>query len=157
MVLIKSGQGCCKFPWPDETSHYFRYDRGQHLNLTDFCEAFTTSESYFRLTLKCWPLIWASFSILYGMISVTVLSVSYSAMSVWFGPAVEGDNFEVSYIRPTMNQNHPHNFQMLYKVVLIAALLIFLCQALLNGASVCKYIFWNELESSMFKPTTYFL
>ena len=38
------------------------------------------------------------------MISVTVLSVSYSAMSVWFGPAVEGDNFEVSYIRPTMNQ-----------------------------------------------------
>ena len=75
------------------------------------------------------------------MISVTVLSVSYSAMSVWFGPAVEGDNFEVSYIRPTMNQNHPNNFQMLYKVVLIAALLIFLCQALLNGASVCKYIF----------------
>ena len=40
-------------------------------------------------------IIFGSFCILYAMVSVTVLSVSYSAMSVWFGPAVQGDNFEV--------------------------------------------------------------
>ena len=57
-------------------------------------------------------IIFGSFCILYAMISVTgkfytnhingstihvfsVISVSYSAMEVWIGPTVEGDNFEV--------------------------------------------------------------
>ena len=112
--------------------------RGQHLNSTNPFETFIASFIYFRLNFKCRPLIWASFSILYAMISVTVISVSYSAMSVWFGPAVEGDNFEVSLYPHYEPRSTPPFFQMLYKVVLIAALLIFLCQALLNGASVCK-------------------
>lgn len=50
-------------------------------------------------------IIFGSFCILYAMVSVTVLSVSYSAMSVWFGPAVQGDNFEVcAFFTPALSK-----------------------------------------------------